>query len=115
MPPRIAAIRGRAYHATKENARIVHDPVFALLGELDEEGFNQANKFLNAEFDSGDRPDFIPQGAYNALAPLVLPNDATGAAVEAEGETGPRVRHVGKLRIPEKMQSPSALRCAICR
>eukprot|EP00959_Pyramimonas_sp_CCMP1952_P451702 9457598-Pyramimonas_sp.AAC.1 len=34
VPPRIAAVRGRAYNAIKENARMVHDPIFALFGEL---------------------------------------------------------------------------------
>eukprot|EP00959_Pyramimonas_sp_CCMP1952_P019414 410266-Pyramimonas_sp.AAC.1 len=63
---------------------MVHDPIFAQLGELDVDGFNQAINFLKAELDSDDRPDLIPQEPYNALAPLVLPNDATGTAEEAE-------------------------------
>eukprot|EP00959_Pyramimonas_sp_CCMP1952_P320802 6713365-Pyramimonas_sp.AAC.1 len=65
VPPRIAAVRGRAYHAIKENARMVHDPIFALLGELEVESVDQAFKFLKAEFDSDDRPDSVPQEAYN--------------------------------------------------
>eukprot|EP00959_Pyramimonas_sp_CCMP1952_P153127 3203187-Pyramimonas_sp.AAC.1 len=48
-PPCIAAIRGRAYHTIKETARMVRDQIFALLGELDVDGFNQAVKFLKAE------------------------------------------------------------------
>eukprot|EP00959_Pyramimonas_sp_CCMP1952_P219545 4590525-Pyramimonas_sp.AAC.1 len=74
---------------------MVHDPIFALLGELDEEGSYQAIKLPKADLDSYDRPDFIPQEAYTAVAPLVLPNDATGGT---HVETGPKVRHVGKLR-----------------
>eukprot|EP00959_Pyramimonas_sp_CCMP1952_P366349 7672829-Pyramimonas_sp.AAC.1 len=60
-PPASQPFRGRACHATQENARMVNDP-----------------------FDQDDQPGFIPQEAYNAFIPLVLPNDATGAAEEAE-------------------------------
>eukprot|EP00959_Pyramimonas_sp_CCMP1952_P367755 7703085-Pyramimonas_sp.AAC.1 len=47
---------------------MVRDPIFALLGVPEGESFDQAFKLLIAELDSDDRPDSIPQEAYNALA-----------------------------------------------
>eukprot|EP00959_Pyramimonas_sp_CCMP1952_P082469 1723608-Pyramimonas_sp.AAC.1 len=63
---------------------MLHDPIFALLAELEVESFEQALRYLASEFGSDDRPDSIPPEAYNALVPLVLPKDATGTAEEAE-------------------------------
>eukprot|EP00959_Pyramimonas_sp_CCMP1952_P422642 8853746-Pyramimonas_sp.AAC.1 len=79
VPPCIAAVRGRAYNTIKENARLAHDPIIALLGELEVESFDQAFKLLKAEFDSDDRPDSILQEAYNAFISLALPNGALPA------------------------------------
>eukprot|EP00959_Pyramimonas_sp_CCMP1952_P308451 6455311-Pyramimonas_sp.AAC.1 len=61
VPPRVAASRGRTCNAISENAGMVRDSVFTLLGDITGDEFDQAILFLRAGYDSDDRPDHLPQ------------------------------------------------------
>eukprot|EP00959_Pyramimonas_sp_CCMP1952_P147873 3094604-Pyramimonas_sp.AAC.1 len=59
VPPRIEAMRNQRGNALRYIAEFSEDPIFALLGNIDQcDGtFNQAREFPRAEFYSDDVPD----------------------------------------------------------
>eukprot|EP00959_Pyramimonas_sp_CCMP1952_P090191 1888100-Pyramimonas_sp.AAC.1 len=63
VPPHIEAIRNQRDNTLIYIAEYAEDPIFALLGNLNQDGgtFNQAREFLRAEFYSDDVPEgFAP-------------------------------------------------------
>ena len=72
MPPNVEALRGLSYNTLKQNAELVEDPIFALLGGLDAVSFEAAREFLYASYDSDDVPEGFSHTVYKALTPLML-------------------------------------------
>eukprot|EP00959_Pyramimonas_sp_CCMP1952_P190639 3987214-Pyramimonas_sp.AAC.1 len=58
VPPHTEAMRNHTGNTLRYIAEFAEDPIFALLGNLDQDDgtFNQAKEFLRAEFYSDDVP-----------------------------------------------------------
>eukprot|EP00959_Pyramimonas_sp_CCMP1952_P069771 1456188-Pyramimonas_sp.AAC.1 len=65
VPPHIEAMRNQTGNALRYIAEFAGDPIFALLGSLNQDDgtFNQAKEFLRAEFYSED----VSEGVHSEV------------------------------------------------